>query len=189
MSSAMLARGEQRIGELIVALEALPDQAARDCTRELLQNVLEVHGAGLARLLAILSEAGEPGRKMIEALARDDAVRPLLLLYGLHPQHLSARVHRALDQMSAWLDEHGIRAELVDASEASVRIKLAGRWRGEKLSPVLLAQEIEAAIFAQAPDVAAVEIEGLPGTGVQPLKFVPAATASARDLAAAQSGG
>jgi len=48
----------ERIEELIHRLEAIPDAAQRNQMRELLQAVLELHGAALERMLAIVAEVG-----------------------------------------------------------------------------------------------------------------------------------
>ena len=51
----------QRLDELLREVERFADPAARSCIRELVQALLELHGAGLGRILGHLGEAGEPG--------------------------------------------------------------------------------------------------------------------------------
>ena len=182
MSESAAQHEQRRIGELIATLEALPDPEARACAKGLVQGILELHAAGLDRLMAILMDSGEPGRTAVEAMARDEAVRALLLLHGLHPHELSARVQQAVNQLHTELGTQGIRIELLHAGEPSVRIKLSGRWRGKTFSAVTLTHEIEQAIFEFAPDVTAVEIEGLSEINVHPIKFIPVSARHANGI-------
>ncbi len=165
---------QRRIGELIATLEALPDLEARDCAKELVQGILELHAAGIDRMLAILADSGESGRPVLEAMARDRTVSALLLLHGVHPHDLAARVLQAVNKLHVELAAQGIRIELLRASEASVRVKLTGRWQGKSFSSAALTLEIEQAIFEFAPDVAAIEIDGMEEINVHPIKFMPA---------------
>ncbi len=176
MSESTTERGQRRIEELIAALEMLDDPKARECAKELVQGVLDLHGAGLARLLAIVAEAAESGTATVAAMARDESVRALLLLHGLHPQDLAERVRQAVEKMRPFLGAQGIRVELSGASEESVGIKLSAKWHEKKISATALTREIETMVYEFAPEVAAIEIEGLPDASVQQVKFMPAAT-------------
>jgi hypothetical protein len=80
----------QRIETLIQEVEALPDARVQAVTRELVQVLLDVHGAGLARILEAVSRTGEAGRPLLDALAGDELVAGLLLLHGLDPQEPAA---------------------------------------------------------------------------------------------------
>ena len=83
----------ERIEALTQALEKTPDDATRADAQELVHAILELHGAGFARLLELMTSAGEPGRALLEAAARDDLVGSLLLLYG-SPSRRPARPPR-----------------------------------------------------------------------------------------------
>lgn len=165
---------ERRIEELIAALEALDDPRGREQAKELLQVVLDLHGAGVARLLEIVAGAGDAGRAIIEALALDEECRAILLLHGLHPHDLVSRVRRAVDKMRALLGAQGIRIEVISVSEEAVRLKLSGTLRNKHSK--VNKSEIEQAIFTLAPEISAIEIEGLPSPDVHELKFMPALT-------------
>ena len=172
--SEPLLKDQRRIGELIATLEALPDPEARACAKELVQGILALHAVGIERLLAILTESGEPGRTALEVMALDRSVSALLLLHGVHPHDLSTRVLQAVNKLQVEHGAQGIRIELLDASGSSVRVKLSGRWQGKSFSPQTLTHEIEQAILEFAPDVAAIEIEGMEEINVHPIKFMPA---------------
>jgi len=151
-----LERDPGRIEELIRALEALSDTRAREQAKELVQVVLDLHGAGLARLIELTTTTGAAGQTLLDAFADDDQVRSLLLLHGLHPRDLESRVERAVEKMHPFLGTHGLRLELLQSGEELVRLKLHGNWQDKKLSAKTLKRDIEA-----APDAARVEVEGL----------------------------
>ncbi len=177
-------RDERRLAELIAALDALPDPRAREQAKELLQVVIEVHGAGLARLMEIVG-AAEAGSAIVEAMVLDERVAGLLLLHDLHPQPLEVRVKRAVDRLRAQLGTRAIRIELVSVSQGEARLALAGGSNGKAIGMTALRQEIEHAVFALAPDVGAVRIEGLGDaeTGAAEVAFIPVASVGRRAAA------
>src|SRR4051812_12856815 len=97
----------QRIDGLLSQLETMSDPEARASAVELVQSLMELHGAGLERMMEITAEAGAPGRGVIDGFARDELVGGLLLLYGLHPLDLETRVMQALDKVRPYLASHG----------------------------------------------------------------------------------
>jgi Fe-S cluster biogenesis protein NfuA len=155
------ADGVGRIETLLRGVERFADPAARAHTRELVQAILDLHGAGLETILDRLAEAGAPGRALIDALADDDLVGSLLLLYGLHPLDTATRVRQALDRARPRLRAHGGEVELVAVSEGVVRLRLQGNCHGCPSSAQTLRQTIEEAVFDRAPEVTAIEVEGV----------------------------
>ncbi|HWQ32028.1 MAG TPA: NifU family protein [Blastocatellia bacterium] len=151
----------QRIEGLIHRLEAAADSETRNCALELMQSLMELHGAGLDRLLEIIAESGETGLALIDELGRDELVSGLLLLYGLHPADIETRVLKAPDQVRPYLQSHGGNVELLAVTEGIVRLRLRGTCNGCASSAETLRQLIEEAIFETAPDVAAIEVEGV----------------------------
>lgn len=176
----------RRIEALIAALDALDDPRAREPARELVHAVLELHGAGLARLIEIVAVAGAAGGTIVESMARDPAVSGLLL-HGLHPQGLKARVRQAVDRLRAVLGARGIRIERVPVAQNEAALTLAGGSNGKAIRMAGLRQEIESAIYALAPDLAALRIDGLAESGehVAEVAFVPLASIGQRTTAAA----
>jgi Fe-S cluster biogenesis protein NfuA len=146
---------------LLQEVERWPDPSARARTQGIVQAVLELHGAGLERLLQRITEGGEPGRAILDACARDDLVRGLLLLHGLHPLDLEARVREALEAVRPSLRAHGGNVELLEVNDGVVRLRLQGSCHSCPSSSVTMQQTIEEAILAKAPDVTAVEVEGM----------------------------
>jgi Fe-S cluster biogenesis protein NfuA len=177
--------GMQRVEGLVRKIENLPDPEARAVAVELLQSLLEFHGAGLERLLEIVSEEGEAGRRVFERVARDELAGSLLLLHGLHPVPLEERVVRALDKVRPYLDSHGGSVELLGVEGGVVRLRLQGSCKTCPSSSLTLKHSIEEAIYEAAPDVAAIEAEGVaaaapaPSNGFVQIGRRPASVAAA----------
>jgi len=158
-----------RIEAVIEQIESSADPAVQALTREVVQAVLEFHGAALANLLGQIAAAGNPGRAIMEAVARDDLVSHLLLLHGLHPHDLAERVTRALERVRPQLHSHGGNVELLSVEDGVVRLRLQGSCHGCPSSAATLRQTIEVAIHEAAPDVAAIAVEGAVETPSSPI--------------------
>lgn len=151
-----------RIEELIHALDIMPDEAARTQARELTQALLDLHGTGLNRALEIVFDSRDAGQSLINKLADDDLVSKLLLLHGLHPLDLETRVRQAIEEVKPRLGLHGGSVELVEVtSEGGVRLKLEGNCEGCPSSRLTLKFSIEEAIYAAAPEITGLEVNGL----------------------------
>jgi Fe-S cluster biogenesis protein NfuA len=151
----------QRLDGLLSEAEDFADPAAAARTREIVQAVLDLHGTGLERLIGHLVAAGEAGASILDACAGDDVVSGLLLLHDLHPMDLETRVLRALEQVRPALRSHGGNVELVAVSEGVVHLRLEGNCHGCPSSAATMKMTIEEAIFANAPEVTSIEVQGL----------------------------
>lgn len=151
----------EQVEGLIRRIENLPDATARATALELVQALMEFHGAGLERLMEIVAEAGEPGYALFDNFAADDLVGSLLLLYGLHPLPIEARVTKALEKVRPYLDSHGGNVELLSTADGIVRLRMQGSCKSCPSSAMTLKLAIEEAIYAAAPDVVAIEAEGV----------------------------
>jgi len=151
----------EHLETLIQNLERLPDPTARDQARELVQTLLDFHGTALGRLLGRVGDLGEPGHALIASLADDDIVSSLLLLYGLHPLDMETRVEQALERVRPLLRSHHGDVELLSVVNGVVRLRMQGSCHGCPSSALTLKNAIEEAIYASAPDVAAIEVEGV----------------------------
>lgn len=151
----------QRLDALLHEVEESADPATSARTREIVQAILDLHGTGLERLLGHVDAAGEAGASILGACADDEVVSGLLLLHGLHPMDLEARVLRALEQVRPALRSHGGNVELVDLSDGIVRLRLEGNCHGCPSSAATMKMTIEEAIYASAPEVVSIEVQGL----------------------------
>src|SRR5262249_11853579 len=142
--------GFERIESLIHNIDESGDPATQSRLRELVQALLEYHGAALARLVERLQESSRPDT--LAELARDELVSSLLLLYDLHPVDQRTRVEQALDKVRPYLQSHGGEVELVKIENGSVRLRMKGSCHGCPSSAVTMQTTIEQAIFSFAPD-------------------------------------
>ena len=153
----------QRIGGLVQEIETIADPAVRSSTRQLVQSLMELHGAALERALELVAEAGEPGMSIIDRLGRDPLVSSVLVLYALHPEDLDSRVLKALERVKPQLRKQGCEVELLALSEGVVRLRVQ---TGEHTcgSTAKTAQAaLEEAIYDAAPDLVSLSIDGPDG--------------------------
>jgi hypothetical protein len=141
----------RRVEGLVQGLETCPDPAAREATRELVRALLDLHAAGLARMLDLAARPAVAGESAADRFAHDGLVGSLLLLYGLHPIPVADRVARALAELRLPAG----RAEVVEATGDRVRVRL----RGDAAAGAALRRAVETAVVEAAPDVSAVVIE------------------------------
>src|SRR6202045_2048346 len=147
------------VDTLVGELQQLPDLASRAMVEELLSTVLDLHGEALSRMLDALGDRADPdAARLLRALARDDLVRGVLLLHGLHPIDLRTRVEDALESVRPYMRSHGGGVELVGVASDTVRIRLEGHCQGCPSSMVTLNLAVKKAIYEAAPDVAAIEV-------------------------------
>jgi hypothetical protein len=69
----------QKIEALTREIEALPDANARAMSLELMQLLMEYHGAAIERVMEIIA-ADEAGDRLFDELAADELANSLLLL-------------------------------------------------------------------------------------------------------------
>ncbi|MFT3864472.1 MAG: NifU family protein [Solirubrobacterales bacterium] len=150
-----------RLRELSDRVEAIEDPAARDAAQELVATVLEMHGAGLAKIGEVLDEAGAAGEEAKRKLLEDGVVASLLLIHDLYPVSLAERVREALTEVRPYLDSHGGDVELLGVEDGVVRLRLAGSCDGCPASASTLELAIEEALERTAPDMVGLEVEGL----------------------------
>ena len=151
----------RRIEELVAKLGASGDPAFLATARELVEALMDLHGAALERMLEMASAAGAAGRDIADKFGRDDLVGSLLVLYGIHPLDLEARVRRALEKLEPRLRKHGHRIDLISVDEGAVRLRVGAGVASHGASAASLKAAVEEAIYAAAPDTEHLEIEGL----------------------------
>jgi hypothetical protein len=133
-------------------LEGVADPGLRATVQRLVQSIMELHGSSLERLLEIVHASGETGPAIIDDLGDDPLVSKLLLLHSLHPLTLEARVMRALGSLRLPASSRPSDVQLLGIVDGAVRVRVLG---GPNLKTA-----VENAIWNEAPDVAALEIEG-----------------------------
>lgn len=151
----------EQIEGLIRTIENVSDPEARAGAIALVQALMEFHGAGIERMMEIIAESGEGGYAVFDRFSADDLVGNLLLLYGLHPLPLEDRVTQALEKVRPYLDSHGGNVELLGITDGVVRLRMQGSCKSCPSSAMTLKLAIEETIYAAAPDVVAIEAEGV----------------------------
>jgi len=149
----------RRIEALVHQCEGIPDAKLRHNVQELLQAVMELHGAALNQLMTLVSERGSETAGLMDALANDELVGNLLILHGLHPVDLQARVERALAGIEGILRGYGAHAEILGLPDGAIRLRVWGVTSAALAKATRAA--IEEAINRAAPDAASVAILGL----------------------------
>ena len=156
----------KQLGNLIAQFDHLPDGPQKTGCKELVQLLMDVHGAGLERLMEIVFESGSTGSAItgpaiIDKIGQDSIAGSLLLLYSLHPDDLETRLHKALDRMRPRLRKLATSAELVGAVAGVVQVQLTSTGHSCASSAKDLRAIVEEGIYELAPDVASLEILGL----------------------------
>jgi Fe-S cluster biogenesis protein NfuA len=153
----------ERVQELLGSLDEIADPVAQQRVQELIGTVLELYGAGLERVLGIVSDAGDDALPIRQALLDDGVVSSLLLIHGLYPVTLEERIVEALDSVRPFLASHGGNVELLSVEEGVARLRLEGSCNGCPSSAATLENALKEAIDLTAPDLLSLEVEGVVG--------------------------
>jgi hypothetical protein len=141
------------------------DPHLRQLAEEAIRLLMQLYGAGLARGIEML------GREQAVRLSEDRLVGSLLLLHGLHPVEATERIEKALWNVERRLDGHRVYVAGVTDGVARIRVEPGGGT-----VPSALGSAIERAVANAAPEITAVEIEGLPQAGTALVQISPAAS-------------
>lgn len=153
---------------LLQEIEAAADPNLRTAAQELVQLVMDLHGAGLERMLELIRSASDgEGDAVVEKMGRDELVSNLLILYGLHPVSLEARVSQGLDKARVRLGPHEGEVELLGIKDGAVHVRVHANGHGCGSSAEALKEIVENAVLQAAPDVTSVAVEGQKQTFVQ----------------------
>lgn len=153
-------RKARRIQELVEQIEALSNPNARNLLHECLEATLALHGHGLARMLAAVTDAGADGEKIFERLIHDEVVRGLLLIHGLHPVDLETRLREALAKVRPYMESHGGNVELISLEGDVARLRLQGTCKTCPSSAVTLELAVRHAVEEACPDLMGFEVDG-----------------------------
>ena len=145
----------RRVEEILDRLAESGDPAAAEAAEELVRSLMDFYGAGLARILHLLS--GAPGEAAARLLG-DDLVASLLVLHDLHPEDRDTRIVRALDGVR----DHPL--EVVGFDEESGTLTVRAREAGGCGcgSGTGAREAAETALACFAPEVRAVDLQTAP---------------------------
>src|SRR5580698_695004 len=88
----------ESIEYLLGTIDKAADPNLRATVQQIVQLIMDLHGAGVERMLELIRAAGDSGTSIVARLGRDELVGSLLVLYGLHPLSLEERVAQAIDK-------------------------------------------------------------------------------------------
>jgi Fe-S cluster biogenesis protein NfuA len=148
-----------RIEGLIGSLESAADPALRATARNLVQAVMDLHAGAIDRILELVSKTGEPGTALLRALATDELVSSVLVLYDLHPDDFETRVERGIEKARQAVARRGADLQVLAVEELTVRFRIdtGGHSCGSTITD--LEKLVREALLASAPDAVEVLIE------------------------------
>jgi Fe-S cluster biogenesis protein NfuA len=156
------AQAGERIEEILASLRSQAGETASAAAEELVRLLVGLYGDGLSHIVAALRDGGEAGQAMLDTLAADPIVEGLLLVHGLHPLDVDARIQRALDRVRPYLGSHAGGVQYLGVSEeGTARLRLEGSCHGCPSSTVTVRLAIEGAVQEAAPEVTEVVVEGM----------------------------
>lgn len=148
----------ERVEKLAAKLESAGDPEIRATALDLLQSVIELHGAALQRMLDKCLETAEGEGVLREAL-QDDLVAIMFLLHSLHPDDMETRVKRGIEAVRPYLKSHGGDCELVSVRDGIVRLRLHGTCGSCPSSSLTMKNAVQEALYDAAPDIVEITTE------------------------------
>jgi NifU-like domain len=174
----------RQLGQLITQFDQMPEGPQKNACKELVHLLMDVHGAGLDRMMEIVFENEVAGPAIIDKLAQDPVTGSLLLLYSLHPEDLETRVNKAVERMRPRLRKLSYSVDLTRVDEGTVEVRVTSTSSGHSCGST--AKEVrgivEDCVYELAPDVTSLEIRGLeepPNAGFVALECLMAHSAVA----------
>jgi len=161
----------ERVEKLAAKLDQAKDPEVRAAALELVQSVIELHGAALQSLIDRCIETPDGERVLNEAL-QDDLVSSMFLLHSLHPDDIETRVLRGIETVRPYLKSHGGDCELVAINDGIVRLRLRGTCGSCASSSLTLKNAVEEALFQVAPDIKEIVAEELAADHASSSKLV-----------------
>jgi Fe-S cluster biogenesis protein NfuA/nitrite reductase/ring-hydroxylating ferredoxin subunit len=150
-----------RVEELLAALRTSAGGQVAATAEELVGLLVGLYGDGLGQIVAVLREQGEAGAATLARLTEDPLVESLLLVHGLHPLDVDARIQRALDRIRPYLGSHAGGVQYLGVADGVARLRLEGSCHGCPSSTVTVQLAIQGAVEEAAPEVTQVMVEGM----------------------------
>ena len=150
----------RQLGTLVGELDDAPEGSSKVAAREMVQLLMEVHGAGLERIMELVFESGDHGEAIINRIGQDPVARNLLLLYSLHPDDIETRILKALDEAKTRLRKHNADVEVVSIQDGAVQLRLVTSGHACGSTTKTLQSIVEESIYELAPDLTSLLILG-----------------------------
>jgi hypothetical protein len=153
----------RQLGQLITQFDQMPDNPQKIACKQLVQLLMDVHGAGLDRMMEIIFENEAAGPAIIDRLAQDSVTNSLLLLYSLHPDDLETRLDKAVERIRPRLRKVSYSIDLTRVCEGAVEVLVTSTSSGHSCGSTAkdVRAIVEEGIYELAPDVSSLDIRGL----------------------------
>ena len=154
-----------RVEALLTELRAAPDPVVAERAEELVRLLMELYGAGLERVMEVVSEVGDA--TLVDCIAADQLLASLLVLHGLHPVSVETRIVEALDKAQKY---SGPIHYLGIGDDGVARLELESPLLGCPSTAMTVKEAVEKAVMDAAPELGGVELNGVfeppaPGSG------------------------
>ena len=167
------------IERILREIERVSDPATKMLVRELVASVLDLHAAGLRRMLEIVAQAATGAASLRNAFEQDALVRLLLVLHDLSAFSPQQRVQQALEELQPYLRQTGAAATLLHLDENAVEVRLTMPGNAEAAAVEHVRRRIERALMEVAPSLAGIEVTVRPmAVGLIPVSALGAAPRS-----------
>jgi len=153
----------RQLGQLITQFDQMPEGPQKNACKQLVQLLMDVHGAGLDRIMEIVFENEAAGPAIIDKLGQDSITSSLLLLYSLHPDDLETRLNKAVERMRPRLRKLSYSVDLLRVHEGAVEVRVTSSASGHSCGSTArdVRTIVEDGVYELAPDVTLLEIRGL----------------------------
>jgi hypothetical protein len=145
------------IEHILAEIERIADPSMKSLVRELVASILDLHAAGLRRMLEIVS-AAHPDGSVGNAFEQDVLVRALLTLHDLSTLPPPQRIRRALEELQPYLRQTGATATLLRLEEDAVQVQLSVPGNADEAAVEHVRRRIELALMESVPAVDCIEI-------------------------------
>jgi Fe-S cluster biogenesis protein NfuA len=160
----------ERVEALLAELRSHAGPQVAATAEELVSCLVELYGAGLAQIVAILGAADGEGPGLLDKLVADPLVESLLVVHDLHPLDTSARIRRAVEEV---LPQLGARAGEIEYhgldDQGVVHLRLERTAGGCQSTAGTIQSVIGQAVAAAAPEAAGVDIDVVEAPAEPPL--------------------
>jgi len=146
------------IARIVEELERVADPAAKALMRELVASVLDLHAAGLRRMLEIAAQSGSGAAALRNAFEQDALVRALLVLHDLSALSPQQRVQRALEELQPYLRQTGTAATVLQLDDETAQVQLTVPGTADDAAVEHIRRRVELALLEAAPSLAGIQV-------------------------------
>jgi hypothetical protein len=158
-NSASLRMTSEQLDAIIHELDEHVDPTVRHRIREVVGLMMELHGAGLERVLELAADSALGSPALVTRMADDSLLGPLLLIHDLHPHDLETRLSRRLDRLRPRIAANGCRADVVAVGGDVATVRVEGIERLSATPAEELKALIETTLLEAAPELTTLVIE------------------------------